>query len=97
MTDYRESLYWDKQLEGGLPDCRLKFGEREKIQRVLGRMQMDVVFCAGPCGKECGLVPVHCPHVYFLCDDCFAKMNGLPPPGMVEGPQPAGFEPSQRK
>lgn len=97
MTDFRNSLYWDRQLEGGLPDCRLKFGEREKVRRRLGRMEMDVVYCAGPCGKEQGLVPIHCPHVFFICDACFALANNLPPPGTVEGPVPEGFEPAPRE
>lgn len=85
MPDFRESLNWDKQLEEGLPDCRLSYSNRESKTRKRARMEMDVVFC-GTCGKESGLVPVHTPHVYFLCDDCFAKMLGVPPPGMAQVP-----------
>ena len=80
MPDMRESLYWDKALEADLPDTRLRYGEREKLQRRLGRMEMDVVFCA-TCGGQFGLVPVHCPHCYFICDSCFLTANNIAPPG----------------
>ena len=65
MPDMRESLYWDKALEADLPDTRLRYGEREKLQRRLGRMDMDVVFCA-QCGGEFGLVPVHCSQAWWM-------------------------------
>jgi hypothetical protein len=82
MPDFSLSRYWDRQMEGPLPDCRLSYSNRERRTQRRGRMEMDVVFC-GTCGQESGLVPVHCPHVYFLCDVCFAKMQGIPPPGMT--------------
>lgn len=85
MGDFRESLFWDKALEGDLPDCRLRYPSRERLTTVRGQMEMDVVFCA-TCGEPKGLVPVHCPHVYFLCDNCFNKMNGTPPPGTARVP-----------
>jgi hypothetical protein len=86
MPDMRESLFWDKALETELPDTRVRYGEREKTQFRLGRMEMDLVFCGGPCGRKMGAVPVHCPHVFFLCDDCFLKMGNVPPPGTAQVP-----------
>lgn len=83
MSDFRESQYWDKMLEGELPDCRLSYSERGKAQVHRGRMEMDTVFCA-QCHEPKGLVPVHCPHIFFICDDCFCKMQGISPPGTVE-------------
>lgn len=86
MPDFRESLFWDKELETELPDCRLSYSNREKRTVTRGRMQMDVVFCS-TCHKENGLVPVHCPHVWFQCDDCFAKMLGALPSGAAQVPE----------
>jgi hypothetical protein len=84
--DFRESRFWDKELERkeALPDSRLRFSDREKKQRRLGNMEMDVVFCAGPCAREMGLVPVHCPFAFFICDDCFMLANNIPPPGTAQ-------------
>jgi hypothetical protein len=81
MPDMRESLFWDKTLETDLPDSRLRFGDREKHQFKLGRMEMDLVYCSGPCARPMGAVPVHCPHVFFICDDCFLAANNIAPPG----------------
>jgi len=81
--DFRESFFWDKTLEEGLPDCRLSYSNRDKKVVRRGRMEMDVVFCVS-CGEESGLVPVHCPHVFFVCDSCFARMENIPPPGTVQ-------------
>lgn len=85
MPDFRESLFWDKELETELPDCRLSYSNREKRVVRRGRMEMDVVFCVS-CGEASGLVPVHCPHVWYQCDLCFAKMLGAPPPGAAQVP-----------
>lgn len=84
MPDFRESLFWDKELETELPDCRLSYSNRERRTVTRGRMQMDVVFCS-TCHKENGLVPVHCPHVFFICDSCFYNtVLGVAPPGAAQ-------------
>lgn len=86
MTDLRNSLYWDKQLEQDLPDCRLAPGTRGRKLVMRGRMPMEVVFCA-QCHHEKGLVTADwTAHVFFLCDDCFYKMNHIAPPGTAQVP-----------
>jgi hypothetical protein len=78
----RNSRFWDRQLESGLPDCRLSGTAREQTTVTLGRMTFDRVFCA-QCGCDGGLVTSEwCPHVFFLCDTC-ARVHG-PPPECVE-------------
>jgi hypothetical protein len=84
MPDFRESKLWDKELEQDLPDCRLNYTNRDKAVVKRGRMEMDTVYCA-MCSTASGLVPVHCPHVYFVCDICFfERMLGVDPPGTVQ-------------
>jgi hypothetical protein len=78
---------WDKQLEERLPDSRTR--TRKLVQR--GQMWWEPVYCAN-CGELKGLItPEFSPHIHYVCDVCYAKMNGLPPPGMIEGPRPPGF------
>lgn len=87
--DFRESIFWDKELEvvgERLPDCRLNYSNRERRTVRRGLMEMDVVFCA-TCFKESGLVPVHCPHVWMICDECFARTLGTTPPGAAQVPE----------
>ena len=67
---------WDRELEEGLPDCRVSPFAREYKRVAIGRMQWDIVFCA-QCHKPQGAVPPACPHVFFICDQC---MNDHPPP-----------------
>ena len=94
MPDFRESRFWDKELErkDSLPDTRLRYTDREMVQVRLGRMEMDVVYC-GTCAKPSGLVPVHCAFVYFMCDACFVAGH-VPLPGTMQGPDPEGFQPA---
>jgi len=83
MSNLREGL-WDKQLERGLPDCRVRYEDREKNIVWRGRMAFEKVFCA-QCHEEKGLVTAEwTAHVFFICDPCYAKMMGRPPPGCVE-------------
>lgn len=72
---------WDIQLEGRLPDCRVKPFEREASQVTVGRGRWDIVFCA-QCYKPQGAVPPNVPHVFFICDHC-VYVNG-PPPDCIE-------------
>jgi hypothetical protein len=66
---------WNRELEYGLPDCRLNF-DRANKQAMHGRMWMEKVFC-GNCGCDGGMVtPEWAAHVFFLCDDC-AKRYGV--------------------
>lgn len=86
--DRRLENNWDKEFEQGLPDARTR--SRKLIQH--GRMWYEPVYCAN-CGELKGLVtPEFTPHIFFICDECHAKLNGLAPPGMVEGPAPPSFE-----
>lgn len=86
--DRRLENNWDKQLEEGLPDVRT----RDRKLVLYGRMFYEPVYCAN-CGELKGLVtPEFTPHIFFVCDVCHAKLNGLPIPGMMEGPPPPGFE-----
>lgn len=82
---------WEKELERDgsliLPDCRLRFMERENTRVVIGRIAYDMVYCAD-CGKPAMGVNPDCPHVFYLCDDCFAtKYNNVPPAGTVQIPE----------
>ncbi len=79
---------WDRQLEDGLPDSRTRI--RKLVQRA--RMWFEPVYCAN-CGEAKGLVtPEFTPHIHYVCDACHLKLNGLAPPGMIEGPAPPMFE-----
>jgi hypothetical protein len=72
---------WDRQLEEGYPDCRVKPIERDRSRIAIGRMIWDKVFC-GSCGAECGATPPDNPHVFFMCDGCFFGIGGgETPPG----------------
>ena len=81
MIDRRLERMWDRQLEEGLPDCRLRNGrEGDRVQRA--HMWWDRVYCAS-CGALKGLVTSDwTPHIFYLCDPCVAKLG--PPPGAVE-------------
>lgn len=88
MIDRRLENQWDREFEQGLPDSRTK--DRKTVFRA--RMQWEAVYCAN-CGKLHGLVtPEFTPHIFFVCDICFYKMNKIAPPGMTEGSPPLGFE-----
>lgn len=79
----RDSRYWDKQLEGGLPDCRLKL-DRRKTSIVFRDQLMEKVFC-GNCGAPGGLVTAEwTPHIFYVCDECFLRCGPLPLPEIEE-------------
>lgn len=72
---------WDKQLEGNLPDSRLKFN-RPIVK--LGRRDMERVYCAN-CGGDGGLVTAEwAAHVFFLCDTCVGVNGPLNCPDIAE-------------
>lgn len=76
FIDRRLENQWDRQLEEGLPDSRLRNREKNRIYR--GGMWWETVYCAS-CGKPGGLVTADwSPHTFFVCDPCVAK-NGSPP------------------
>jgi hypothetical protein len=80
--DLRDSRYWDRQLESGLPDSRLSYSNREKAMVVRGRMVLEKVFCAN-CGAEGGgVTPEFAAHVFYVCEPCALRLG--PPPGCVE-------------
>ncbi len=86
--DRRLENNWDKQLEDGLPDSRTR--TRKLIQ--YARMEYEPIYCAN-CGKLTSLLtPDFSPHMHYVCDTCHRKLNGLAPPGMVEGPAPPTFK-----
>jgi len=82
-------MTWNRELEAGLPDCRL-MGPRRRATTVplntasLGRMLMERVFC-GNCGGDGGLVTAEwSPHVFYLCEECAASHGRLSIPQLDE-------------
>lgn len=73
---------WNKELEGGMPDCRLKVLDRDKLNFLWGyqNIKLDLFFCA-VCGEPGGGVGPDCPFIFYLCDNC-AGVHGNPP-GLV--------------
>jgi hypothetical protein len=84
LRDFDRSLHnkWDRQLEEGLPDCRLS-GPRRRATTLVHRGKLkECVFCAN-CGKSGGVVDADLlAHVFYYCDDCYHKFGCKPPPGM---------------
>ena len=81
LPESRNSRFWDKQLEDGLPDSRL----RAKPTIVRGRMLWEKVYCAN-CGCDGGLVTAEwSPHVFYQCQQCADKLGA--PPGLKEAPE----------
>lgn len=72
---------WEKQLEKGFPDCRLRPFDREKKMFRVGRMMWDIVYCA-QCHEPYGACPPNVPHVFFICDRCVLEKG--PPPDCVQ-------------
>jgi hypothetical protein len=73
MGEPIEKHSWNRELEFGLPDCRLRDPSHKMTPH--GRMWMERVFCAN-CGCDGGLVtPDFARHVFFLCDVC-AEVHG---------------------
>lgn len=68
---------WEKELERGLPDSRVRPIERERFRFQVGRLTLDRVFCAN-CHEPFGGVPPSCPHVFYICQKC-VENNGAPP------------------
>lgn len=86
MPDLAESQFWDRQLEDGLPDCRLPYGKRIDSQITRGRMAFDIVYCAN-CHRPQGLAPVSgTSFVFFICDPCVGRQG--PPEGVHEVSMP---------
>ena len=85
MPNLRESIHWDKQLEDGLPDCRLSYSERDNDIVYLGRMPMHQVYCAS-CGKLQGLSTMHTTFVFYVCDPCVGRDGPPPACEEVKGP-----------
>jgi hypothetical protein len=76
---------WDRQLEEGLPDCRLQSTARRRTQVLHANMWMEKVFCAN-CGCDGGLVTAGwAEHVFYLCDPC----AGVRFVGAIEIPEEA--------
>ena len=82
----RDSIYWDRQFEEGLPDSRLSSTNRERTSVVHGRMVWERIFCAD-CGEPAGLVTAEwTPHIFWLCNECALKKK----PTLIEVPAPPG-------
>lgn len=59
---------WDRALEQGLPDCRLRGPARRATTVVRAGQIFERVFCAN-CGAPGGAVTANwSPHVSYLCD-----------------------------
>jgi hypothetical protein len=70
---------WNKELEGGLPDSRLRDPSKTIIIR--GQMAYEKVYCAN-CGKPDGLITAEwSPHVFCICNACDAKLGRF---GLIE-------------
>jgi hypothetical protein len=86
--ELRDTRYWDRELELGLPDCRL----RQQPTIVRAQMHWNRVFCAN-CGADGGLITAEwSPHVFYVCDDCVkhAPIEGVRevPEALVRGRNP---------
>lgn len=81
MGDVRFSRAWDREVEESLPDCRLRYSERETVFLHGTRLPVQTVYCAN-CGSVEGYATVQTPHIFCLCDKCVGK-NGKPP-GLTE-------------
>jgi hypothetical protein len=80
MPDWRLSRYWDREIESDLPDCRVRYSDREQV--VHRRLPMEFVYCAN-CGVKAGMATTWTPHVFFICDACFSKAGGQDPAGTI--------------
>jgi hypothetical protein len=79
LNDLRLSKFWNREVEFGLPDCRLRHGERQPVLLHGTRLAVDAVFCAN-CGTLEGYATVETPHIFFICDTCVGcsgKPSGL--------------------
>jgi hypothetical protein len=87
---------WNKELEGGLPDSRLRDPSKNLVYRegrfqdpdtkivYRGRIAYEVAYCAN-CGKPEGLVTAEwAPHAFALCKECADKFGTL---GLTEIPK----------
>lgn len=76
LIDRRLEANWDRQLEEGLPDSRLRNREKNRVYR--GGLWWEPVYCAD-CGIPGGLVTADwAAHVFYVCDDCVGQ-KGEPP------------------
>jgi hypothetical protein len=79
----RNGRNWDRNLESGLPDSRLKDPSHKMVYR--GRQWWEKVFCAN-CGCDAGLMTAEwSAHCFYLCQLC-AETYGQPP-GTMEIPE----------
>ena len=76
--DLQRSRLWDRQIEGDLPDCRLKYENRQDDVVVRGRIVFERVYCAN-CGNPGGAVTAgHTTFAFYLCDGCAEMLGGAP-------------------
>lgn len=77
--------HWDKELENGMPDCRLTGHNRVRQTVYLGRMEMEKVYCAN-CGADGGLCTAEwTPHIFYICTPCARKLG--PVANLMEIPE----------
>lgn len=86
----RLSRNWDRQLEDGLPDCRVAGPRNRATTFQRGMMTFERIFCAN-CGKAGGAVTETTTHVFFVCDVCVGVLGS--PPGCLEVLPPSGYRP----
>jgi hypothetical protein len=80
-------MSWDRELEFGNPDSRLRNASRHQREALtpVGRLWMERVYCAN-CGCDGGLVtPEWFEHVFYLCQECADKHGKIA--GTVEAPE----------
>jgi hypothetical protein len=79
-------LSWNKELERGLPDCRLTVGRNKTVVHKTRHVRAiwERVFCAN-CGCDGGLVMEDwAAHIFYLCAECAVKHGGLSIPEIPE-------------
>ena len=87
----RNSRLWDKQLEEGLPDCRVTEHRRDEHKIIKGSNAFDLIFC-GSCSKPSDFMATNdTTFAFYLCNDCASKMA---PQNAVEIPTPPGVIPA---
>lgn len=77
MIDPRQSRGWNREIEQDLPDCRVRYSDRNPVFLRGTRLAVDPVYCAD-CGTLSGYATVHTPHIFFICDACVG-LKGAPP------------------
>ena len=81
MSSLRDSRYWDRQNEMGLPDSRVSGMSRERSKVFINGQWKEPVYCAN-CGVLEGYVTAEwTPHAFAVCNACLGLWGE--PPGAI--------------